>query len=121
MGSKTSKLRRKFAKKANAAMERITGRGPPNDTTAGNMEMGSQGVSKTDLAHGVKTVNMLVARTLQLEQSLARQEQLLKDLAKTDNKGPPAHAVGDLHDDAGERDEPDFARQHPAQPQAHPH
>ena len=59
MGSKTSKLGRRFTKKANAAMERITGRGPSNDTTTGNMEMGSQGVSKTDLAHGVKTVNML--------------------------------------------------------------
>ena len=122
MGSKTSKLGRRFTKKANAAMERITGRGPSNDTTTGNMEMGSQGVSKTDLAHGVKTVNMLVARTLQLEQSLARQEQLLKDLAKADNRVPPAHAAGGLHDDAGEKDGPDSARQQPAQPQqALPH
>ena len=125
MGSKTNKLGRKFTKKASAAMERIVGKGQDNDMHPGNMEMGAKpwpnpGVSTTDLAQGVKTVNMLMAKTAQLEQTLARQEQLLQGLAKTDDKVPPVHVAEHLHDSAGESDEHDFAQRRPAQTHRRP-
>ena len=119
LGSKTSKAGRKLSKKANAAMEKLAGKA--QDGKAENMETGanpwsSPGVSKTDLAHGIKTVNKLMGRTENLEQAMARQEQMLKDLAKSD-KASPAPATGLLHDSDGDSDEPDFAQRRP--PPAH--
>ena len=119
LGSKTNKMGRKFTKKANAAMEKLAGK--DYNKAAENLEEGmkqwsNQGVSKTDLANGVKTVNRLVDRTSQLEQSQARQEKLLKELARRDNKSPHSLAVEDLLDDDDESDEPDFAQQRPARP-----
>ena len=115
VGSKAKNLKeraeRKISKRANEAMEKYNGKEKAKtmeNLEAGKKQWDSPGLSKNDLAHGVKTLNALVEKTAQLELSMAKQEQAVKDLADTSTMAAAMRAVEHLQGSDDARDEPGF-------------